>query len=120
MRLTIELTVTWNGRPAGKLWHSGGVFHFVYTPRPVDASIRSSMLGLVFPELVELVEYKSPRLFPVFSQRVPLPSRPDFRSIMDSWGVCECEYSDPLAILAKSGGKLLTDHIELRVVERVP
>ncbi len=54
--------------------------------------------------------FKRQQLFATFSSRLPSPMRPDFQSMIDSWGVSNSE--DQLEVLAKSGGYSATDSME--------
>ncbi len=53
---------------------------------------------------------KRRQLFATFSSRLPSPARPDFRRMLESWGVAN--HDDQLEILAKSGGYSATDSME--------
>jgi hypothetical protein len=50
-------------------------------------------------------------LFPTFAQRIPSPTRPDFRAILADWGIDSAD--DPFEVLARSGGLQRTDRIEV-------
>ena len=56
-------------------------------------------------------DYKSARLFSTFTNRVMRPSRPDFSSYVRT--LCIDTDSDPIDMLAVSGGRRLTDSYEV-------
>ncbi len=85
-----------------------GGFSFAYREDLADAEARG------FAELTEFPErrrYQSSYLFATFAQRIPSPRRPDFREIIESWGIEDAD--DRLEILARSGGIQMTDRLEL-------
>jgi len=63
-----------------------------------------------FPKLDRL--YKSDELFPIFQNRVMAPGRPDFAQYVEQLGL-RPESSDPIEILAVSGGTRATDAFEV-------
>lgn len=56
-------------------------------------------------------DYKSTKLFPAFSNRVMWPSRPDFKNYLNSLALNED--SDPIDMMAVSGGRRVTDSYEV-------
>ena len=97
----------------GHLWRDRAdmAYCFAYVP---DLSAVQALGFSALPEFARRSDgqpYRSPYLFPTFARRVPSPHRPDYRATVDAWGVVDGD--DALEILAKSGGVLLTDRIEL-------
>ena len=66
-------------------------------------------LIVAFPNIDE--DYKSPRLFSTFSNRVMRSSRPDFKTYLDSLALAED--TDPMDMLAVTGGYRMTDSYEV-------
>ncbi|MCC7072535.1 MAG: HIRAN domain-containing protein [Deltaproteobacteria bacterium] len=93
----------------GRLWQSRGLYHFAYAGDLAQARARGFQPFVELPS--ESTTYESAYLFPTFSQRIPVPARPDFRRLMDRWGVEHPD--DKLEVLAKSGGLQATDRVEL-------
>jgi hypothetical protein len=87
-------------------------FTFAYDEGVSEAQSLGFRLLPQFPELRAQGEpYSSRYLFSTFLQRIPSPSRPDYLAAMKELGVAD--FDDPLEILARSGGVLMTDRIEL-------
>ncbi len=57
-------------------------------------------------------EYKSSMLFPLFATRMLSPSRPDYEDFV-SWMGLSGTKIDPVELLARSGGKSVTDRFEI-------
>ena len=57
-------------------------------------------------------EYKSSMLFPLFATRMLSPSRPDYEDFVSWMGLSGAEI-DPIELLARSGGKSVTDRFEI-------
>lgn len=66
-------------------------------------------LLIAFPKLE--CDYKSSSLFSLFSNRVMRPSRPDFKKYLKSLALTED--SDPIDMMAVSGGRRVTDSYEV-------
>ena len=66
-------------------------------------------LLVAFPHLEG--DYKSAKLFSTFSNRVMWPSRPDFKDYLKSLALTED--SDPIDMMAVSGGRRITDSYEV-------
>ena len=64
---------------------------------------------VAFPSLER--DYKAPRLFSAFTNRVMWPSRPDFKNYVESLALTED--SDPIDMMAVSGGRRVTDSYEV-------
>ena len=71
-----------------------------------------------FPDLRGV--YSSPRIFPIFRNRVISPNRPDFGEYMRNLGLPEDSAPDPIEILTVSGGRRVTDFYEVfpKIVKR--
>jgi hypothetical protein len=113
-----RLDVLWR-RPGHRRYPVGilsleddGTFAFEYSPveelREAEAAGFQGIAGLPNARGASI---RSPHLFATFAQRIPSPKRPDFLRLMSEWGVEDA--SDKFQILARSGGLLLTDHLEL-------
>jgi hypothetical protein len=94
----------------GELRRSAG-YEFTYR---LDDVTRAQAVG--FELLTEFPKlsgdpYRSGYLFATFAQRIPSPKRPDYCSIMQSWGIEDRD--DSLLVLARSGGIQITDRLEL-------
>lgn len=97
--------------PVGRLDYSGALYSFVYTKGAAQAHIEAGFQPLAsFPDLHRF--YVSEQLFPLFSNRLLPRSRPDYREYLQWLSVAESE-SDPVSILARSGGGRVTDTLEV-------
>lgn len=98
--------------PIGQLWRQGDGYAFAYSVDLLkNAEEEGFQLLSEFPERRGPDDpYLSKSLFPTFKKRVPSSSRPDYRELLSHWGAVT---EDPLEILARSGGVLHTDTIEL-------
>ncbi len=98
-------------RPLGFLsLHSDGTFRFAYLRSAVDASWFAPLPGLSRTEGA----YTSPRLFPLFAERVISPRRPDRPATMKALDLSTD--ATPFEVLTRSGGRRVEDHIELTPV----
>jgi hypothetical protein len=91
-------------RAIGQLWRDADAFQFAY-----EAELPEGFHLL--PEFPERRTYVSRYLFPTFAERIPSPRRPDYQAILEGWGVEHAD--DVFEVLARSGGILATDMIEL-------
>jgi hypothetical protein len=83
---------------------------FVYDLEAVVIAAKDGFIDV--PGLpIEKLTHRGSYLFPIFMQRLPSPARGDFKRLMDSWGVVASD--DSMEVLARSGGVLATDRIEL-------
>jgi hypothetical protein len=96
--------------PVGRLTRQNLEFEFVYTRGAVDAEGAGFRPLLAFPERNEV--YRSETLFPVFANRLMNPSRPEFQSYV-GWLALPSTETDPLILLARSGGRRETDVFEV-------
>jgi hypothetical protein len=93
----------------GKLTYDGKKYRFVYTQGAKEAQNICDFQPLYsFPDLEQV--YTSIHLFPVFSNRLMSPSRPDYAKFLKWLNIPEQE-DDHLAILARSGGERETDNL---------
>jgi hypothetical protein len=97
--------------PIGQLTFDGKQYCFVYTHGVKQAQAEANFQLLhSFPERDRI--YKSSELFPLFSNRLMRPSRPDYQEYIQSLNIPQNE-DDPIAILARSGGQKATDTFEV-------
>ncbi|MGA2596998.1 MAG: HIRAN domain-containing protein [Bryobacteraceae bacterium] len=97
--------------PVGSLEYFDGLYSFVYTKGAEQARVEAGFQTLPsFPELHTV--YVSEELFPLFSNRMLPRSRPEYREYLQWLGVTETN-NDPMAILARSGGRRVTDNLEV-------
>ena len=102
-------TRTWF--PIGRLTYDGEEYQFVYVKGALAARDKCSFNGLYsFPEFNKI--YKSTVIFPLFSNRIMRRSRPDYKNYIERLNIAENE-DEPINILARSGGKLATDTLEV-------
>jgi HIRAN domain len=89
-----------------------GNFCFEYAaPRELDEAVAAGFRRIPGLEPGESGVVRSAHLFATFAQRIPSPKRPDFDRLIEQWSVRDP--GDAFEILARSGGLLLTDHLEL-------
>jgi hypothetical protein len=97
--------------PVGRLDYSDGRYSFGYTMGAEQGQIEAGFQSLPsFPELY--TRYVSEHLFPLFSNRLLPRSRPEYREYLQWLSLPESE-SDPVAVLARSGGSRVTDTLEI-------
>jgi hypothetical protein len=115
--MTEALFVAWrspepNGArwgPIGRLEHGQGGYRFVYT-----RGARTLAGFQPFAEMPRLDDiYESDELFPLFSNRLLAPSRPEYHAYL-TWSGFDAKHPpDPIAILAVTEGLRATDYLEL-------
>lgn len=97
--------------PIGRLGFEGQLFEFIYTKGMLAAQASVAFKPLPsFPD--PYARYLSTELFPLFSNRLPSPSRPEFLSFIEWIGAPESP-NDPIAMLGLSGGRRVTDTFEM-------
>ena len=64
-------------------------------------------LLIAFPQINAL--YDNPKLFATFAARLPEPTRPEIKEILETYGMAEY---DAFELLKRSGAKLPTDNYE--------
>lgn len=93
--------------PIGRLIFDGINYQFYYIQGILAAQQQCGLMSLPsFPEL-NLV-YRSPELFPLFANRLLRRSRPDYADFL-RWLNIPSDRDNPMAMLAKSGGRRATD-----------
>ena len=113
------LFVAWQDKGVSRQWFPVGrldadVEDNKYRFRYVGGAKRAAKevgfpLIVAFPRIDE--DYKSTRLFSTFDNRVIRPSRPDFKTYLDSLALAED--SDPIDMMAVTGGYRMTDSYEV-------
>lgn len=95
----------------GRLTSEASKYKFAYT-NGVGEAMKTGRFEPIpsFPDLH--TTYESDELFPLFSNRVLPPSRPEYGNMLQWLSVQETE-DDPVAILARTGGHRVTDTFEV-------
>jgi HIRAN domain len=100
--------------PVGRLLRlpngHGPTYEFCYLNGVAKAQLAGFTAFLAFPELSEV--YRSHELFPLFSNRLMPRSRPDFGKYVARLDL-DPNNADDFAILGRSGGRRVTDSLEL-------
>ena len=97
--------------PIGKLTQEHKVYEFSYLQGALEARDQAGFEPIVsFPYFDH--RYRSSDLFPLFANRLLRPSRPEFKDFVQWLNIPEHE-DDPIALLARSGGKRKTDNFEV-------
>ena len=97
--------------PIGRLTFNGKEYQFNYTNGVLEAKLKCGFEPLPsFPDFNKV--YTSQKLFPLFSNRVMPRSRPDYPEFVQWLNIPQHE-DDPIALLARSGGKRVTDKFEV-------
>ena len=97
--------------PIGRLTFNGKEYQFNYTNGVLEAKLKCGFKPLPsFPDFNNV--YTSQKLFPLFSNRVMPRSRPDYPEFLQWLNIPQHE-DDPIALLARSGGKRVTDKFEV-------
>lgn len=97
--------------PIGRLELREGTYIFEYTMGALKAREQAGFQPLdAFPELYK--QYTSPELFTAFQNRVPPPSRQQYSDFLTRLELSR-EKSDPIEILAVTGGTKQSDNLEL-------
>jgi len=97
--------------PIGQLTADGTRYYFSYTEGAREAQQIGGFCPLPsFPDLN--VVYESDSLFPLFSNRVLSPSRPEYSEFAQWLNVPQSE-DDPIMLLARSGGRRAADTLEV-------
>lgn len=100
---------SWN--PIGRLDFDDKKYEFRYTKGAEKAVEDCAFRALEsFPDLHKI--YESDELFPLFANRVPPRSRPDYKDYLEYLNVPQ-DADDPMAVLSKSGGQRATDSFEV-------
>ncbi len=96
--------------PVGRLSREGSDYVFTYTQGARSAESAGFRPLSSFPDFDEV--YVSTELFPMFRNRLPPQSRPDYHEF-NEWLDLERGEADPLVMLARSGGQRETDMFEV-------
>jgi hypothetical protein len=97
--------------PIGRLTYDGYRYQYVYLVGAREAQNRYQFEPLAsFPSLNKV--YESDSLFPLFSNRVLSNSRSDYKDFVE-WLNIPKDEDDPIAILSRSGGRRVTDNLEV-------
>jgi hypothetical protein len=96
--------------PVGRLVREGSDYVFTYTKGAVSAAKAGFRPLLSFPDLHQT--YFSRELFPLFANRLPPRSRPDYEDFVQWLDLGPTE-ADPMVLLARSGGRRETDMFEV-------
>jgi hypothetical protein len=97
--------------PVGRLDREESFYRFSYLAGARRAQQEANFRAFdAFPRLEE--HYESASLFPLFRMRVPDSSREDFADFVARLDLAP-ESVDPMDILAVSGGRRQTDHLEV-------
>jgi hypothetical protein len=96
--------------PIGRLSYDGAEYVFAYT-KGARAALAGGFRSLPsFPDLDET--YYSKDLFPLFANRLPPRTRPDYDDFVE-WLDLRSGEQDPIVMLARSGGQRETDMFEV-------
>jgi hypothetical protein len=116
---TKTLFLAWQDSTGTRLWFPVGRldadvdrsdYRFRYTGGMLRAQTEAGFTPILsFPDLYK--DYRSSKLFALFSNRVMWPSRPDFPAYLQSMDLPED--ADPMDMLAVSGGSRITDSYEV-------
>ena len=91
-----------------ELYKENGKYYFKYILENVKkAQEKGFELLIAFPQIN--ATYENPELFAVFSSRLPEPTRPDIKKILDTYWMTKY---DEFELLKRSGAKLPTDNYE--------
>ena len=91
-----------------KLYKENEKFYFKYILENVKEAEKDGFTLLVAFQSVNAT-YENPQLFAVFSARLPEPTRPEIKEILETYGMTEY---DEFELLKRSGAKLPTDNYE--------
>ena len=95
----------------GQLTQHSGQYHFAYLQGALEAREKANFQpAYPFPDFYHT--YTSVELFPLFANRLLRTSRPDFPDFVE-WLNIPDHKDDPIALLARSGGKRQTDNFEV-------
>lgn len=96
--------------PVGRLSREGSDFVFTYARGALSAAAAGFRPLPSFPDFNEA--YVSSELFPLFANRLPPKSRPDYGDFV-KWLDLGPGEADPMVLLARSGGRRETDMFEV-------
>jgi hypothetical protein len=84
-------------------------YEFAYVKGALEAAKHGLDPLLAFPDFQQV--YRSDELFPLFENRLMPSRRPDYEQYLANLGLTPD--ADPIAVLARSGGRRVTDSLEL-------
>lgn len=91
-----------------ELYKENNKYYFKYLIEDVKIAKKNGFELLIsFPNLH--TTYENPRLFAVFGARLPEPTRPEIKLILETYGMTKY---DEFELLKRSGAKLPTDNYE--------
>lgn len=93
----------------GQLSEEAGVYTFQYTQGAKTAHQFDPFIGM--DDLTR--RYRSRQLFPVFQNRVLSEKRAEYPQFIRWLGLDEEQAKHPLNMLARSGGRRVTDHLQM-------
>ena len=97
--------------PIGRLDFDGSSYTFRYIEGARKAERECAFEPLPsFPKLAQI--YQSQDLFPLFANRLPPESRSDYGQYLEWLNVAE-NPAEPIALLARNGGRKVTDSFEV-------
>ena len=99
---------TGNKYKVAKLYKENGKFYFKYILENVKEAQKNGFELLIAFSQINAT-YENPQLFAVFAARLPEPTRPEIKKILDTYGMKEY---DDFELLKRSGAKLPTDNYE--------
>lgn len=97
--------------PVGRLTLRNGTYQFVYTHGARQASTQCGFQPLPMFRSFDYI-YESQQLFPLFLNRAPSINREDLFEFVQWLNLPQSQH-DPLAVLARSGGRRATDTFEI-------
>ncbi|MBI3682587.1 MAG: HIRAN domain-containing protein [Acidobacteria bacterium] len=97
--------------PVARLEFCPGHYEFVYTKGAEQAQREAGFEPLAsFPDLRKM--YVSQKLFPLISNRLLTENRPEYQDYLE-WLSLPANERDPAVILARNGGRRVTDTLEV-------
>lgn len=99
---------TGNKYKVAQLYKENDKYYFKYILENLkEAQKHGFKLLVAFPQINAL--YDNPKLFANFAARLPEPTRPEIKEILETYGMTEY---DAFELLKRSGAKLPTDNYE--------
>jgi len=114
----MRLYVGWQDAESRR-WYTVGLLstdNDVYTFSYTKGALAAEKCGNFkpFTRMNDLTKvYRSSELFPLFSNRILPRSRPEYSDYLKWLGFKDNDSTDPLSILARSGGETATDNIQV-------
>lgn len=99
---------TGNKYKVATLYKENETYYFKYILENVKEAQKNGFeLLIAFPQINAL--YDNPKLFATFAARLPEPTRPEIKEILETYGMRKY---DAFELLKRSGAKLPTDNYE--------